>query len=283
MHIIVEMSGKFFLRIISFPVFSIIWYHISRIKKPQWLAGIMISLFKSFYKVDMSRFKGDISDYNSLNDFFTRGLSKEKYPDNSCDDRIFISPADGCLTGVEHVFSDRVKQIKGRSYRLSELLNRQIDFSSGWYVFTIYLSPSDYHRFHVPVNCSAEELCRTGGWLYPVNKFSVSNVDNLFVKNERVVISMNTFGKTFFFTAVGAALVGTVDIKISPEKKVSSGNWTDSFCELKRMDELGKFEMGSTIIIVLPQKVVDEVYVAEGSEISIGTALLKLKEDKDVS
>ncbi len=281
MHMIVEMSGKFLLRIISFPVFSIIWYHISRIKKPRWLAEVMISVFKNFYKVDMGRFKGDVSDYSSLNDFFTRSLSKEKYPDNSCDDKIFFSPADGYLTGVEHVLSDKVKQIKGHSYRLSELLNRQIDFSSGWYVLTIYLSPSDYHRFHVPVNCSAEELCRTGGWLYPVNKFSVNNVNNLFVKNERVVISMNTFGKTFFFTAVGAALVGTVDINIAPEKTVSPGNWSSAPRELKRMDELGKFEMGSTIIIVLPETVVKELYVSEGSAISTGTAVLKLKGNKD--
>jgi phosphatidylserine decarboxylase len=268
----------FFLFVISLPLFSRIWGYITKIEKPEWLAAKMISVFKDHYDIDMNLYEGDEMDYPSLSKFFIRPLNKETRPLTD-DKNSFLSPSDGVVTVCEKVAADIATQVKGRTYSISDLVRKELDFSDGYYLFTIYLSPKDYHRYHVPVDTNVKSYIHTGWRLYPVNKLSVNSIEDLFVKNERVVVKMERDNHEFYYVAVGATFVGS--IKMDFFTKPVDGKWTVVDKDYKQNQELGMFEMGSTIVLVVPENMVEELNVAQGETVKVGQPLFKLSKDQE--
>lgn len=262
-----------FLFVISMPLFSRIWGVVTKIEKPEWLASKMISVFKNHYDIDMNQYVGNEEDYASLSKFFIRPLDKNVRPLKD-DEKSFLSPSDGVVTVCEQVAADIATQVKGRTYSISDLVRKELDFSEGYYLFTIYLSPKDYHRYHVPVDTNVRSYIHTGWRLFPVNKMSVNCINDLFVRNERVVVKMKKDEHEFYYIAVGATFVGS--IKMDFFTKPVDGKWTVIDKEYKQNQELGMFEMGSTIVLVVPENMVGEVNVKPGDSIKVGDPIFKL-------
>lgn len=263
-----------FLFIISFPVFSRAWGVISKIETPRFVVRKVISVYKNFYNIDMSEYEGTIDDYSSLSAFFVRRLDSLKRPLEN-DPQKFLCPCDGKITMIENISADIATQVKGKTYQVTELIRKEIDLSAGYYIVTLYLSPRDYHRFHVPVKAKADSYIHTGWRLYPVNPLSVNSIDGLFIKNERVTVKFDHFGHKFFYVAVGATFVGSIKMSIFDEP--FDGRWVKVEKEFEQNQEIGRFEMGSTIVLVIPENMVDEPLVNNGDIVRVGQPLFNLK------
>ena len=195
--------------LISLPLFSRLWGKLMRLRRPRFLARRMIIHFQNHYRISMDEFQGSPLDYPSLADFFVRPLDPQKRP-LPADEQFILSPADGRLSELELIVKDCATQVKGKTYPLSRLLAADIDFSQGWYMATIYLSPGNYHRFHYPVSGRISGCFHGGSRLFPVNAFSCERVKQLYVKNERLVTRIDLQGSSMYVVAVGATFVGSI-------------------------------------------------------------------------
>lgn len=262
------------LGIISFPLWSRIWGRIMRIRRPRILVRRMIRRFQNHYRIKMDEFVGEAEDYRSLADFFVRRIDPEKRPLRR-DEHYIVSPADGVLSELEAVHEDRCTQVKGRSYPLSALLGEKIDFSEGWHMATIYLSPSNYHRFHYPLSGTVTRYRHEPGRLFPVNAFSAGRVDRLYVRNERVIVEIESGGRRAYVVAVGATFVGGIRMEFASMSR-PSGRWVEARRPVSQLDEMGRFEMGSTIVLVLPRGMVGEAVAEKGNPVRVGDPLFQI-------
>ena len=265
-----------FLFIISIPVFSRAWGYITKIESPAWLIQKVISVYRDHYGIDMKNYEGEMEDYESLSAFFVRKLDPAVRP-LVRDEEHFLSPSDGVITVLEKVNADVATQVKGKRYHVSELIRKELDFSDGYYLATIYLSPRDYHRYHVPVDSDAKSYIHTGWRLFPVNRLSVNMIDNLFIRNERVVVKFQHNSLQYFLVAVGATFVGS--IKMDFFDSPVDGEWTAVGRNYHQNQELGMFEMGSTIVLVIPEKMVEEPLIKEGETVMAAQPLFKLRKN----
>ena len=231
----------------------------------------MIRNFRRSYGIDMSRFQGSVEDYPSLADFFVRPFDPGTVTLEPMADHL-LCPADGRLSGIETVTSDQATQVKGMMYPLSELIGDNPDFSSGWHVATIYLSPSDYHRFHHPVNADVVRVRRMGGSRFPVNSMGTGAIPRLFVRNERVVIHYHIAGVPLYFVAVGATFVGGIHLTLPCPHSAKEG-WLTMERPVRQLDELGRFDLGSTIVLLFPASLADPISLPPGHPVRVGTPL----------
>ncbi len=199
--------------------------------------------------LDMSEFK-EAGEYATLNELFTRALEKQRVIDGG-----IISPTDSLVTEAGRLQKDRAMQIKGMSYSVDELLC-ECDASSvyeGEYV-NLYLSPRDYHRYHIPCDLQIKRVIHIPGRLYPVNFFYLKRKKNLFIENERVVLECKTKeGKKLFIVLVGALNVGkmtlTFESRIETNHKKEISIYSYENLWLKKGELLGYFKMGSTVLL----------------------------------
>src|SRR5690554_299818 len=166
------------------------------------------------YGVNMSEAgEPDPEDYATFNEFFTRALKPGIRP-IAMDPDVLVSPVDGAISQIGQVGSDRVFQAKGQSFSLTELLGgdsaRARTFADGEFS-TIYLSPKDYHRVHMPLAGTLREMVYVPGKLFSVNPVTADNVPNLFARNERVVCIFDTAAGPMAMVLVGAMIVGSVE------------------------------------------------------------------------
>ncbi|MEN8222837.1 MAG: archaetidylserine decarboxylase [Acidobacteriota bacterium] len=263
------------LYIISFPVFSRIYGRLTRIKSPKFFARFIIDFFVNTYDISMENYEGETGDYDSLSSIFIRKLDPEKrslIPDQ----KHLLSPADGVVSSMELTDSDNVIQAKGIDYSLSEFLNADLDFSKKWYVTTIYLSPRDYHRYHFPVKGEVTGYCHMKGHIYPVNNLGLKNIKKLFIRNERIVLKMRSGKDPVYIAAVGATFVGSIKMEFIKKYK-RDNKWKDISHSASQMDEMGRFELGSTIIMVTPEELAEPVEGITGNHIRTGEKLFRLK------
>ncbi len=267
------------LSLMSRPVVSHMYGHLTRISRPRWLAQAMIRAFARCYHISMDEFQGDFSDYASLGSFFTRPLDTQVRPLTPVPNAL-VSPADGILSHVQQISSDEALQVKGRSYCLSALIgeSQSIDFSRGFHLAVIYLAPSNYHRFHYPLDARLLWLRHLGERLFPVNRLGLSCIDNLFVRNERVVSCMETSGHKWYCVAVGAAFVGGIHMNIHPALLLP-GQKVVIDQEVSQTREMGYFAMGSTLVLLVPDALVSSSCLpAPGSPVQAGkTSLFALE------
>ncbi|MCE0758832.1 archaetidylserine decarboxylase [Marinobacter sp. G11] len=218
--------------------------------------------FINRYGVDMSEAaESNPEAYATFNEFFTRALKPGIRPVAEAADT-FVSPVDGAISQIGQVGDDRVFQAKGQSFSLTELLGGDEDrakpFAEGEFS-TIYLSPKDYHRVHMPLAGTLREMVYVPGKLFSVNPVTAENVPNLFARNERVACIFDTEAGPMALVLVGAMIVGSVETTwggvIAPNPhKVSHWQYQgDEAVSFEKGEEMGRFRLGSTVVLVMPR------------------------------
>lgn len=213
--------------------------------------------YVSMMGLDMSDFKAP-ETYETLNALFTRHLNTPRSFSNNSSD--IISPCDSLVTEAGMMNADQALQIKGMSYSVDSFLGENIvnehkkRIHAGDYI-NFYLSPRDYHRFHVPLDMQVTKAVHIAGKLYPVNVPTLKRKVDLFIENERVVLEcVTTNGKLFYLVLVGALNVGKMEVNFEPRIQTNTlsngGVYTYENLHLKKGDDFGCFQMGSTIIFL---------------------------------
>ena len=218
---------------------------------PSFFQKFINQTYVKIFNIDLSDFD-DIAHYKTLNELFTRKLKKERVFDQKPE--ILIAPTDSLITEIGEVKNNQALQIKGMEYSVNELLGREL-FDSGYNFVNFYLSPSDYHHYHAPCDMEIFEVSYFAGELLPVNLPSLQKNKNLFIRNERIVVSAKDKNQNdFYFVAVGALNVGKMSLCIEPRIQTNAiPNQKCSFryaepIRVKKGEELGMFMMGSTVV-----------------------------------
>lgn len=221
----------------------------------------LISWFINYYKVDMSEAVNEnYLEYKHFNDFFTRALKDGMRPIDIADEAI-ICPADGAISEIGAINEGRLLQAKDHNYSVVDLLGgdsiRAEPFSNGQFA-TIYLSPKDYHRVHMPVTGTLKEMIHVPGQLFSVNQTTAENVSGLFARNERVVCIFDTHLGEMAVVLVGAMIVASIETVwaglVTPLKRNIKVTRYDCTARqpivLDKGMEIGRFKLGSTAIVL---------------------------------
>jgi phosphatidylserine decarboxylase len=210
--------------------------------------------------LDMTEFDSPAA-YPTLNRLFTRALKAPRPFD--ADEKTLISPCDAMITAAGKLEGNIGLQIKGMHYTIDELLEKTSEeailaLHHGEYL-NFYLSPRDYHRYHAPLDMTIERAVHVPGKLYPVNERYLNKQTNLFVENERVILQCtDKTMRRFFLVFVGALNVGRIVLDAIPGLCTNKPGETVVYdladIPVKKGDELGRFEMGSTIVALFPEK-----------------------------
>ena len=215
-----------------------------------------IRSFAKAYGVSLDEYeRQSFNAYESFNDFFTRELKDEARPIDATDNGI-VSPADGVISQLGQIEEAKLLQAKGRYYEIGQLLANTDDgdyFADGSFA-TVYLAPSNYHRVHMPFAGTLTTTRYVPGTLFSVNNSTAANVPDLFARNERLVCMFDTeYGKAAV-VMVGAMIVAGIETvatgKITRTKDIQEQQHD---MKLEKGDELGRFYLGSTAIVILPK------------------------------
>ncbi len=247
----------FFLRILSPPVFSRIFGWFADIRRPRFLVRFIIRKFVRMYDIDLEPVEHPIDHYPSLSAFFIRRLKPEARPIET-DGNAIVSPVDGRVLTVGTISEDgQALQIKGRRYRMSDLVPPSIttaDFANGSFA-QLYLSPRDYHRIHHPVDARIVSARFVPGRLFPVNEFSLNHFDGVLAKNDRILVQLEHREHTLFAALIGALNVGRIGLTAGNYETNRGQRLTDIPIHepvVTRGSEMGWFCMGSTVVLIDP-------------------------------
>lgn len=265
-----------------------------------WLKNWLIKKFIAHYQVNMAEaVEPNPEHYESFNSFFTRPLKRSTRP-IAADMHTVVSPVDGRISQKGNIEDNLLIQAKNKSYTLEQLLaTKELaeTFRHGSFA-TIYLSPKDYHRVHMPLTGRLRRMIYVPGTLFAVNDGAVKNVPHLFGRNERVVVIFDTFIGPMALVLVGALIVGSISTKwsgtVAPgmpsgavitsgssgrvnnaveassstemdsdsnsnnerNRQIKVWNYEDRELILQRGDEMGRFQLGSTVIVLFPQNTI---------------------------
>lgn len=237
-------------------------FRLSRWQTP--FTAAVIRWFVRRYGVDLSEaVEPDPAAYASFNAFFTRALNPDLRPMPACA-RAWVSPCDGRLSQLGAIQSGNLLQAKGRDYTVTQLLGGDValaqQFEHGQFA-TIYLSPKDYHRIHMPCAGTLREMIHVPGRLFSVSPVTVQQVPEIFARNERLVCVFDTEHGPLAIVLVGAINVAAIEtvwagLVTPPAGRAVSrrhyGAESGMVISLKRGQEMGRFNMGSTVVMLLP-------------------------------
>jgi phosphatidylserine decarboxylase len=221
----------------------------------------LIGWFVRKYGVDMSEAANpDHASYTSFNDFFTRPLKAGARPLADAD---FICPVDGAISQFGAIDDHHILQAKGHRFTTTELIGGDqvlaVQFRHGSFA-NLYLSPKDYHRLHMPCDGKLTRMIYVPGALFSVNPVTARGVPNLFARNERVVcVFESPEHGPFVMVLVGATIVGSMATvwhgAVNPKRtnKVSEWTYADEGIVLKKGEEMGRFLLGSTVVMLFKQ------------------------------
>lgn len=247
-----------------------------------WVKNPFINWFVNRYQVDMSQAaEPNPTAYACFNDFFTRALRPDARPLDP-DQSSILCPADGVISQMGSIAHGRVIQAKGQSFSVLELLGgnpaHASQFQGGQFA-TVYLSPSDYHRVHMPLTGTLREMIHVPGKLFSVNQTTAANVPELFARNERVVCLFDTEAGPMALVLVGAMIVASIETVWAgpiapPQRLVRSQQYGISAPQLERGAEMGRFKLGSTAILLLsPGRARWNEQLSAGSLVRMGQKL----------
>jgi phosphatidylserine decarboxylase len=234
-------------------------YHLMRAESPA-LKRLLIGSFLRGYAVNMAEAaQPDPFAYRSFNDFFTRALRPDARPIAGTAD-IVVSPVDGTLSQRGKLDGQTLLQAKGRYYSLTELLANDADaidaYRDGGFA-CIYLAPYNYHRIHMPCSARLRSTVYVPGDLFSVNAATVRAVPRVFARNERVICDFDTAFGRMAVILVGALFVGSMaavhcgEVNPPPRRRKSPQRLSDGIGrEFAKGEELGRFNMGSTVILL---------------------------------
>ncbi|MDR7049410.1 phosphatidylserine decarboxylase [Duganella sp. 3397] len=220
----------------------------------------LIRWFVGRYDVNMGEaLNPDIASYASFNEFFTRALRPDARP---LADAAFVCPVDGRISQFGAIEDDQIFQAKGHKFTTTALVGGDAalaaKFQHGSFA-NLYLSPRDYHRIHMPVDGKLTRMIYVPGELFSVNPTTARGIPGLFARNERVVCVFETAHGPFVMTLVGATIVGSMATAwhglVNPPRlpKVTEWTYDDKNIVLKKGDELGRFLLGSTVVMLFPK------------------------------
>lgn len=223
------------------------------------LTTALIRWFVRRYGVDMSEAaQSDIAHYTSFNQFFTRALRPGSRP---IAEHGLICPVDGAISQLGAINGDQIFQAKGQHYSTTALLGGDralADNFIGGQFATLYLSPRDYHRIHMPCDGRLKRMLHVPGELFSVNPATARGVAGLFARNERVVCVFEGERGPFVMVLVGATIVGSMATVwhgvVNPPRPgtVREWNYDGRSVTLERGDEMGRFLLGSTVVLLFP-------------------------------
>ena len=219
----------------------------------------LIRWFVAKYGVDMNEAADpDIAHYGSFNEFFTRALKDGARPLAAAE---LVCPVDGAISQFGAIARDQIFQAKGHHYSTTALVGGDAalaaEFENGHFA-TLYLSPKDYHRIHMPCDGRLRRMIHVPGDLFSVNPLTARGVPGLFARNERVVCVFDSAHGPFVLTLVGATIVGSMATVwhgvVNPPRGEALREWryTDKEVLLKKGDEMGRFLLGSTVVLLFP-------------------------------
>lgn len=227
-----------------------------------WFKNAFIRFISWKFKVDISEAaSANLADYPSFNAFFTRQLRDGIRPVTD-GDTVVTSPVDGAISQLGPISNGRIIQAKGQDYSLLELLGGDEtltkQFEQGQFA-TIYLSPRDYHRIHMPLSGKLTAMRYVPGKLFSVNQRTARAVPRLFARNERVITVFETAYGPLVQVLVGAIFVGSMETvwagQITPPYGKMIQDWQyreETAPILAKGQEMGRFNMGSTVVLLLP-------------------------------
>ncbi len=258
---------------------------LARLRRPVWLKNRAIGVFVRLFGVDMTEAaESDFRTYPSFNAFFTRRLREGVRPLAPAD---IVCPVDGTVSQLGAIREGLIFQAKGRHYTTAELLGgdeaRAAGFAGGSFA-TIYLSPRDYHRVHMPIEGRLTATVYIPGKLFSVNPTTADRVDRLFARNERLVCYFDTPAGPMALILVGAMIVAGIETvwsgQVTPPPR---GPVARDFAELPapvalaKGEEMGRFMLGSTVVLLYPPGSIEweESYRA-GSRTRLGEPLARI-------
>ncbi|WP_108126265.1 archaetidylserine decarboxylase [Saccharospirillum mangrovi] len=257
---------------------------VGRLAASEWapIRRSFIGLFARRFQVNMSEAEREnLSEYRNFNDFFTRALKADARPLPTDANRL-ICPVDGAVSQAGAIEAGRIFQAKGRDYSLTELLGGDADqaktFRDGRFA-TLYLSPRDYHRIHMPCDAQLIRTTFVPGRLFSVNGVTAEHVPNLFARNERLVCEFNTAKGRMILVLVGAMIVASIEtvwagIVAPAGSRIQHRHFGDAGPSFKRGDEMGRFRLGSTVIAVFEAGALEwDAAISAGQPVRLGQPL----------
>jgi len=237
---------------------SRIVFKLTRIQSP--LVPKAIELFCKAFDVNLEEaVNPDPKSYRTFNEFFTRALKPELRPIAKTK---LVSPVDGTISQFGQIVNGSLLQAKGIDYSLEALLGgnpeRAKRYQNGHFI-TIYLSPRDYHRIHMPCAGKLTEQTHVPGRLFSVAKHTVNTIKGIFARNERVIASFDSDFGPMAVILVGAINVAAIETVwaglITPPRgeTITSKVYRDKRIQLEKGEEMGRFNMGSTVILLFPE------------------------------
>ena len=227
------------------------------------LTTAVIRWFVKRYQVNMAEAaEPNIEAYESFNEFFTRPLKKGARRITKAD---FICPVDGAISQFGDIKADQIFQAKGHQYSTLAMLAGDkalaASFQNGSFA-TLYLSPKDYHRIHMPCDGTLKSMTYVPGDLFSVNPTTAQGVPGLFARNERVICEFDSAHGTFVLILVGATIVGSMATVwhgvVNPPRvgRVTTWTYENQSITFKQGEEMGRFLLGSTVVMLFPQDTV---------------------------
>ena len=248
----------------------------------KWLKNLLIRTISKLADINVDEaLSPDMHDYASFNAWFTRAL-KPGARSFDQDPLAFLCPCDGRISETGPLQKNSILQAKGKNYSLQDLLANDpvcAQLENG-YFSTIYLSPRDYHRIHMPLSGRLQRMIHVPGRLFSVAPYTVRQVPRLFARNERVVSVFATDSGPLVMVLVGAMLVSSTEtvwageVTPSKNKDVTVKDYSVEDISLAKGDEMGRFNMGSTVILLMPSDTVKGLAgLGVGDAVKVGQRL----------
>lgn len=269
------------------PLAYISWFvgKLANLPLPQPLARWSIRIFAQIYKIDDTNATKPLNSYRSIGDFFTRDLRAEFRPISEG----IVSPVDGMLRGCQNLsVGADLTQVKGKVYALSKLLadDSSISTLQDGQLWNFYLSPSDAHHIHSPVDGTIIKTVHIPGKLWPVNDWALGSIDDLFAVNERLVTFIQTTEGLVAVIMVGATNVGRISLAYADfetnrapwrKKTVTTINHGADVI-VSKGQKIGTFKMGSSVLVVTQQRLVEAFPKEFPMSVQYGQSLRTLAE-----
>jgi len=281
MNSVIERIFAGFQYILPQHMLSRIVYALMRCKTV-WVKNLLIRQISRMAGINYAEaLSPDPADYPSFNAWFTRALkpgARTVDPDPAA----LLCPCDGRISELGQLRENLILQAKGKDYSLQDLLAGDPICSQlqGGHFFTIYLSPRDYHRVHMPLAGRLQRMIHVPGRLFSVSPYTVRQVPRLFARNERVISIFETDSGPLVMVLVGAMLVSSTETvwagEVTPNKSrvVTVSEYADDDITLARGAEMGRFNMGSTVILLVPPGTMKETArLGAGDAVLLGQKL----------
>lgn len=273
-----------FLRLLPQHLVSHLAGRAASLRLPRPLRRPVLGAFGRTFGVDFGEVVGALDDYASVQEFFTRPMPAGARPIDASPDSV-VAPCDGRWGAAGIVEKGMLLQVKGRPYSVAALLGSEADathFEGGPFA-TLYLAPRNYHRFHSPCDAAIRRVRYVPGKLWPVNRIGVEGVDGLFAQNERICAFMEVAARPLCLVAVGATMVGKVRLRFDDlstnagSHVVEERHYPAAGQKVAKGEEWGRFEFGSTIVLLAHRDLLQLDMQEPGTELRLGRRIGTLR------